>query len=577
MIKIFFPILLLVNSFYGYANNFFNMEAIRDTSTLDIEIIDDWHIVEGVVRTRQQYISINVGELWEGQSYRIPVRFIVPVDSKATGMHITGGNTAKELVSDTIISSALDKMLLRSGVGLVRTVIQNGINAEQVSLQDAMNALFIETLNPYYYIQYWAWPATIMRSITAAYKDTSYFAKGKVLVSGTSKNGTSPTIALINDTRITALHAAFSAIWDSPLRYAIEEDHISLHNENLEYINYLKQTGAEFVEEELLRHEFLAGTFGTNYNHDALEKGHSWDSLHALAERMADVVFISRNKQQLANRKVDMLFHPGTHDYVAYDMAWGGTNHPDIPIYMKANTGHGNTLHDSAELDEKNLTVFALNHFNNDVDELLTTPTIVSHREGNTLHISVKFDPATAAETGRLWWMYDRGSDGSISYIMEMIPSENTKSMWFNAQSNTWETEIELNTSASHIDFYTNHRKTISYKSVEYPTYISSPYQRFSIATANSIIDDENNLLKVSVFPNPVKEQLNISLHGFEGKTSISIFTIIGNLLYSENRNTNDSNDISIKNLNLDNGVYLLKIIDETGNIKDTKIVVENQ
>ena len=34
---------------------------------------------------------------------------------------------------------------------------------------------------------------------------------------------------------------------------------------------------------------------------------------------------------------------------------------------------------------------------------------------------------------------------------------------------------------ASHIDFYSNHRKTIRYRAESYPTYISSPYTRVAV------------------------------------------------------------------------------------------------
>jgi hypothetical protein len=40
---------------------------------------------------------------------------------------------------------------------------------------------------------------------------------------------------------------------------------------------------------------------------------------------------------------------------------------------------------------------------------------------------------------------------------------------------------IDLGFDANQIDFFSNHRKTISYKSRKYPTYISSPYTRVTL------------------------------------------------------------------------------------------------
>ncbi|MHC4192154.1 MAG: hypothetical protein ACYSUB_21200 [Planctomycetota bacterium] len=68
----------------------FNAEEILDESTLDVKILEDWHLDEPTSSTRQKLIEINVAEWWPGQDYRIPVRMIVPLEGKAKGFHITG-------------------------------------------------------------------------------------------------------------------------------------------------------------------------------------------------------------------------------------------------------------------------------------------------------------------------------------------------------------------------------------------------------------------------------------------------------------------------------------------------------
>ena len=57
-----------------------------------------------------------------------------------------------------------------------------------------------------------------MRAVTAAYAEKAHFEKGKVLISGGSKNGASPSVSIIHDPRITAVHATVSPICESPLR-----------------------------------------------------------------------------------------------------------------------------------------------------------------------------------------------------------------------------------------------------------------------------------------------------------------------------------------------------------------------
>ena len=189
----------------------FNMEQIRDAGTLETEVIEDWHSVDGDVPTRQKYVWINVGELWPGQDYRVPVRLIVPPAGKASGFHLTGGHSLEGIEND-ITPRPLEKELIEEGVGLVYTMVQDPAMLGQKELGNEMNRRFIKTLDPHFSIQYWGWPATVMRAVTAAYAETGHIQQGKVAVSGASKNGASPSVALICDKRITAQYSRYYPI-----------------------------------------------------------------------------------------------------------------------------------------------------------------------------------------------------------------------------------------------------------------------------------------------------------------------------------------------------------------------------
>ena len=55
----------------------FDMDAMRDPDTLEIEVLQDWRTVKGPnIATRQKLVTINVGEIWPGQDYRLPVRMV---------------------------------------------------------------------------------------------------------------------------------------------------------------------------------------------------------------------------------------------------------------------------------------------------------------------------------------------------------------------------------------------------------------------------------------------------------------------------------------------------------------------
>ncbi|MDA8823962.1 hypothetical protein N9N41_05645 [Opitutales bacterium] len=441
----------------------FNMEEIRDPDTLQIKVLQDWHKVKGVIETRQKLVTINVGDLWPGQECRIPVRMVVPANRKAKGFHLTGSSSPQRLEKDTR-PNPIERELLEGGVGLVITVVQEPGTYGQRKLSMESEQRFAKSLNPRFKIQYWAWPATLMRAITTAYAETDHFEKGKVAASGGSKNGASPSMAIIHDERITAVHATVSPIWDSPLRLNDEDAWEVLR----------AQPGR--------RGGFTGGHFGPNFNEDVLDAGGTWKDLQNFARDISDDVFISRNLKALRKRGVDMLFHPGTHDFVAFDMAWGGKHHPTIPVYLGANSGHGKRGHPKTERDQQNKSGFMLKHFFPDETkgDLLAPPQVKSQRKDKTLNVNVSFDPGSGEESGRIWWIFDRAPDGSPNYISEMIPDEQTMEM--KRQGNQWTATINLDPKAKRIDFFSNHRKTLRYKESPYRTYISSPYTRVILA-----------------------------------------------------------------------------------------------
>jgi hypothetical protein len=447
------------------AGQIFNMEAIRDSGTLKIEVLQDWHTVQGPIATRQKLVTINVGDIWPGQDYRVPVRMVVPVDRRAKGFHLTGGSTPTRLKQDTR-PNALERELLRGGVGLVITVVQEPGSYGEGDLARTAEQRFAETLNPRFKIQYWAWPATLMRAITAAYAETDHFEAGKVAASGGSKNGASPSMAILHDGRMTAVHATVSPIWDSPLRLCD------------------RAAWDELESQPGRRGGFSGGHFGPNFNRAVLAAGHTWSDLQKFTRDISDDVFVSRNLEQLRRRGVEMLFQPGTHDMVAFDMAWGGAHHPDIPVYLGANTGHGKNGHPRLERDQANKAAFLLRHFFPDqVSGELLRPPAVEHEivDGSALEVVVRFPDDSGEESGRIWWMFDRAPDGSPEYLSELIPDDNCVEMHHDRHRGTWVAEIELDRKAKRVDFFSNHRKTIRHEGRQYRTYLSSPYTRVEL------------------------------------------------------------------------------------------------
>ncbi|MDP7290487.1 MAG: hypothetical protein QGH94_21080, partial [Phycisphaerae bacterium] len=195
-------------------NSIFNTEEILDENTLETKTLQDWHPVGA---TRQKLIEINVAQWWPGQDYRIPVRLIVPLEGKAKGFSITGANPYETLMKDARPTDFQAK-LLAGGVGIVKTHVKafRQIPGKQ-GLEQKMRRVFMKDLNPRY-TTLWIWSMTLMRATTAAYAEGDYFEKGKVAGSGSSKNGISPAVALINDERFTATCSDHAFAYYSPTR-----------------------------------------------------------------------------------------------------------------------------------------------------------------------------------------------------------------------------------------------------------------------------------------------------------------------------------------------------------------------
>ena len=448
------------------AGEIFDMNAIHDPTTLDVEVLQDWHPVEGRVATRQKLVTINVGELWPGQNFRVPVRLIVPLDQRAKGFHLTGSSSPDRLQHDTK-PTGIDKELLAGGVGLVVTVVQEPGTYGEKAMAQAAEERFAQTLNPHFKIQYGAWPATLMRAITLAFSEAQHFDEGKIAVTGASKNGASPSMAIVHDDRMTALHATVSPIWDSPLRLC---DPVAWKELEL-------QDGRRGI--------FSGGHFGPAFNQMVLNHGHTWEDLQTFTRDISDDVFISRNIQQLKHRGVEMLFHPGTHDCVAYDIAWGGKHHPTLPLYLGANTGHGKKGHPQLERDQSNKAAFLLQHFfPEDVHGMLLVPPTVEYQfVEDAIEVIMQFADDCEPEGGRIWWMFNRSPDGSPKYLSEPIPDENFAELHHDSRRDVWVAEIELPADAHHIDFFSNYLTTVRHHDRGYATYISSPYTRVVLPT----------------------------------------------------------------------------------------------
>jgi hypothetical protein len=457
-------------------NSIFNTEEILDENTLETKTLQDWHPVGA---TRQKLIEINVAQWWPGQDYRIPVRLIVPLEGKAKGFSITGANPYETLMKDARPTDFQAK-LLADGVGIVKTHVKafRQIPGKQ-GLEQKMGRVFLKDLNPRH-TTLWIWSMTLMRATTAAYAESDHFEKGKVAGSGSSKNGISPAVALINDERFTATCSDHAFAYYSPTRRADREEVAKADAANKAFFETVKAGDIDLDQKRGKIYQRVMVGSESSMDKMALKTGRSMDEMQTFADRLWSSVCVAENWDRLMEGGVDILFQPGTHDYVAYDILWGAQNHPQLPVYYKPSGGHSQTPHVAAAKDEQNRDAFLWNHFFGG-DSLLSPPASSHEINKDKLRVRVSFDEGPQPTSGRIWWMYDRAPAGSAPFLHIPIPEDQWADMERDPKTGSWTVTIPLKEGASRIDFFSNHRKTIRYRGRPLPTYISSPYTRVEL------------------------------------------------------------------------------------------------
>jgi len=454
-------------------NSIFNTEEILDENTLETKTLQDWHPVGA---TRQKLIEINVAQWWPGQDYRIPVRLIVPLEGKAKGFSITGANPYETLMKDARPTDFQAK-LLAGGVGIVKTHVKafRQIPGKQ-GLEQKMRRVFMKDLNPRY-TTLWIWSMTLMRATTAAYAETDYFEKGKVAGSGSSKNGISPAVALINDERFTATCSDHAFAYYSPTRRADREEVAKADAANKAFFEAVKAGDIELEQQRGKIYQRVMVGSESSMDKMALKTGRSMDEMQTFADRLWSSVCVAENWDRLMERGVDILFQPGTHDYVAYDILWGAQNHPQLPVYYKPSGGHSQTPHVAAAKDEQNRDAFLWHHFFGG-DPLLKPPTSSHKVDKDKLSVSVSFNEGPQPISGHIWWIYDRSPAGSAPFLHVEIPEDQWADMERDPKTGSWTATIPLQEGASRVDFFTNH----GHMSNGYRQYLSSPYTRVELS-----------------------------------------------------------------------------------------------
>ena len=95
--------------------------------------------------------------------------------------------------------------------------------------------------------------------------------------------------------------------------------------------------------------------------------------------------------------------------------------------------------------------------------------------KGDTLEVTVTFPDGGVPEESKIFWMYDRGPDGSAWYLYDLFPDEHWAVM--SGTGGVWTATILLEAGRASIDIITTHTVTVDGRVVP----ISAPYTRVEL------------------------------------------------------------------------------------------------
>jgi len=212
---LFLALLALSSVRAGITIGHYDMAEVRDPSTLETRVIEDWKPLAKDPALRSKLIEINIGEWWPGQKVRLPVTLLAPVDKVCTNLLIENTGLQPKV---TVPTGAKLRLLKEHGVGLVFIGMVPITDMEPVGqLHLQMEERFVQTKDTRY-TPAWIWGLSDMRALTAAIAEKDVFQPTKVMTTGGSKRGVATAASCIADDRMTAMMPVVAPILDGPGR-----------------------------------------------------------------------------------------------------------------------------------------------------------------------------------------------------------------------------------------------------------------------------------------------------------------------------------------------------------------------
>jgi PhoPQ-activated pathogenicity-related protein len=395
----------------------FDMPSIRDTSTLETKVIEDWHPNLKDAAIRQKLVEITVCEWWPGMKVRLPVTMLAPATGVCTNVLIE--NTGLQLKPAGATGAKL-RLLKEHGVGLVFIGMVPIDAMEPVGkLHTMMEEHFIQTKDTRY-TPSWIWGISDMRALTTAMAEKEVFQPKKVIATGGSKRGVATAAAGIADDRITAIMPVVAPVIESPGGTYVEgmlPAEITKMNDDF----IAAMTDPVGREKLLVRQKARSDERITVKM--ARDAGWSDAEMKTACNAAWEACRTTNYLDDLKKRGTEIFYNQGSNDNVSPGLVELGRRFPQLPVYIVPGGQHGGakeagfvkSVGGLPEVDE-NLRAFALHHFFG-TRHMVAPPQVTTQWDKAKQRVTVKvvFPDHSEPQENNVWWSVNRHPDYSIA------------------------------------------------------------------------------------------------------------------------------------------------------------------
>ncbi len=433
----------------------FDLASIRDTSTLETKVIEDWHPNPKDAAIRQKLVEITICEWWPGQKVRMPVTMLAPANGVCTNVLIE--NTSAQL-KVTAASGAKLRLLKEHGVGLVFIGCMPIDTMEPVGkLHLMMEEHFIQTKSTRY-TPAWIWGIGEMRALTTAIAEKDVFQPKKVLATGGSKRGVATAAAGIADDRFTAIMPVVAPVIESPGGPYVEG---MMPSEITKMNDAFIAAMADPVGKEKLLIRQKARSDERITVKMAREAGWSDAEMKTACNAAWEACRTTNYLDALKQRGTEIFYNQGSNDNVSPGLVELGRRFPQLPVYIVPGGQHGGakeagfvkSVGGLPEVDE-NLYAFATHHFFG-ARRMVAPPKVMHQWDKVTkrLTVTVVFPDGSEPQENALWWSVNRHPDYSIAMEFDGWASAPLKK---NGTA-TYSGEATIESEVKKLDFITVH------------------------------------------------------------------------------------------------------------------------